>query len=44
VPQIDDIADAQWFPIDALPNIPPRTPISGSPICDEVAAMRDGST
>ena len=43
VAQADEIADAQWFPIDALPNIPPRFSISGHLIRDTVVAMRDGS-
>ena len=34
-----EIEDAQWFPIDALPNIPPRFSISGHLIRDTVAAM-----
>lgn len=41
VPQAGEIEDAQWFPIDALPNIPPRFSISGHLIRDTVAAMRD---
>ena len=40
VPQPGEIQDAQWFPIDALPNIPPRFSISGYLIRDTVAAMR----
>jgi NAD+ diphosphatase len=40
VPQPDEIADAQWFPIDALPNIPPRFSISGHLIRDTVLAMQ----
>ncbi len=40
VPQAGEIADAQWFPIDALPNIPPRFSISGHLIRDTVAAMQ----
>jgi NAD+ diphosphatase len=39
VPQEGEIADAQWFDIDALPNIPPRFSISGHLIRDTVAAM-----
>ncbi len=39
VPQPGEIEDAQWFPIDALPNIPPRFSISGHLIRDTVAAM-----
>jgi NAD+ diphosphatase len=43
VPQAGEIEDAQWFDIDALPQIPPRFSISGHLIRDTVAAMRDGS-
>lgn len=43
VPQADEIEDAQWFALDALPQIPPRFSISGHLIRDTVAAMRDGS-
>ena len=42
VPQPGEIADAQWFAIDALPNIPPRFSISGHLIRDTVAAMQGG--
>ena len=42
VPQAGEIADAQWFAIDALPNIPPRFSISGHLIRDTVAGMRGG--
>jgi NAD+ diphosphatase len=41
VPQAGEIEDAQWFPIDALPKIPPRFSISGHLIRDTVAAMQD---
>ncbi len=40
VPQAGEIADAQWFPIDALPHIPPRFSISGHLIRDTVLAMQ----
>lgn len=40
VPQPGEIEDAQWFPLDALPNIPPRFSISGHLIRDTVAALR----
>ncbi len=40
VPQESEIADAQWFAIDALPNIPPRFSISGHLIRDTVQAMQ----
>lgn len=42
VPQPDEIEDARWFPIDALPDVPPRFSISGHLIGDTVAAMRAG--
>ncbi len=40
VPQPGEIEDAQWFPIHALPGIPPRFSISGHLIRDTVAAMQ----
>ena len=40
VPQPGEIEDAQWFPLDALPNIPPRFSISGHLIRDTVATLR----
>ena len=40
VPQLGEIADAQWFPIAALPQIPPRFSISGHLIRDTVLAMQ----
>ncbi|QDQ28641.1 NAD(+) diphosphatase [Chitinimonas arctica] len=43
VPQEGEIEAAGWFPIDALPGIPPRFSISGHLIRDTVAAIRDGS-
>jgi NAD+ diphosphatase len=43
VPQVSEIADAQWFPIDALPTIPPRFSIAGHLIRDTVAAMRQSA-
>jgi len=39
VPQAGEIEDARWFPIDALPGIPPRFSISGHLIRDQVAAL-----
>ncbi|MFO1273880.1 MAG: hypothetical protein U1F50_19775 [Rubrivivax sp.] len=42
VPQEGEIEDAQWFPIDALPNIPPRFSISGHLIRDSVQALSEG--
>lgn len=39
VKQDDELEDAQWFDIDALPSIPPRFSISGHLIRDTVAAM-----
>ncbi len=41
VPQASEIEDAQWFDIDALPNIPPRFSISGHLIRDTVLAMQE---
>ncbi|MBK7061192.1 MAG: NAD(+) diphosphatase [Rubrivivax sp.] len=40
VRQPDEIEDAQWFDIAALPQIPPRFSISGHLIRDTVAAMQ----
>ena len=40
VPQPGEIEDAQWFALDALPQIPPRFSISGHLIRDTVEAMR----
>jgi NAD+ diphosphatase len=42
VRQESEIEAAAWFPIDALPNIPPRFSIAGHLIRDTVAALRDG--
>ena len=42
VPQPDEIEDAQWFALDALPGIPPRFSISGHLIRDTVAALMEG--
>lgn len=42
VPQPDEIEDAQWFALDALPNIPPRFSISGHLIRDTAQALREG--
>jgi NAD+ diphosphatase len=39
VRQEEEIEDAQWFPIDALPPIPPRFSISGHLIRDTAAAL-----
>ncbi|MBE7416991.1 MAG: NAD(+) diphosphatase [Ideonella sp.] len=39
VRQEDEIEDAQWYTIDALPPIPPRFSISGHLIRDTVVAM-----
>ena len=41
VPQEDEIEAAGWFPIDALPGIPPRFSIAGHLIRDTVEALRD---
>lgn len=42
VPQEGEIEDARWFPLDALPGIPPRFSISGHLIRDTLDAMRAG--
>jgi NAD+ diphosphatase len=39
VPQADEIEDARWFDLDALPPIPPRFSIAGHLIRDTVAAL-----
>jgi NAD+ diphosphatase len=43
VPQASEIEDAQWFPLDALPTIPPRFSISGHLIRDTVAQLQAGA-
>ena len=40
VPQAGEIEDAQWFPLDDLPGIPPRFSIAGHLIRDTLEAMR----
>jgi NAD+ diphosphatase len=40
VPQPGEIEHAQWFALDALPNIPPRFSIAGHLIRDTVARMQ----
>jgi len=42
VPQPGEIEDDRWFPLDALPDVPPAFSISGHLIRDTVAALRDG--
>ena len=42
VRQEDEIEDAQWFDIDALPQVPPRFSISGHLIRDTVEMLRQG--
>ena len=42
VAQADEIEDAQWFAIDALPGIPPRFSIAGHLIRDTLALMQAG--
>jgi len=37
-----EIEDAGWYPLDALPGIPPRFSIAGHLIRDSVAAMTEG--
>jgi len=39
VRQEDEIEDANWYRLDALPKIPPRFSISGHLICDTVMAL-----
>ena len=39
VKQDDEIEDAQWYALDALPKIPPRFSISGHLIRDTVVAL-----
>ncbi|MCG3189066.1 MAG: NADH pyrophosphatase [Burkholderiaceae bacterium] len=39
VRQEDEIEDANWYPLDALPKIPPRFSISGHLIRDTVVAL-----
>ena len=43
VPQLGEIEDARWYPLDALPAIPPRFSISGHLIRATVAALVEGS-
>lgn len=43
VPEAGEIEDARWFPLDALPAIPPRFSISGHLIRDTVAALQAGT-
>lgn len=42
VPQAGEIESADWFALDALPNIPPRFSISGHLIRDTVDALAAG--
>jgi NAD+ diphosphatase len=42
VPQPGEIEDARWYPLDALPVIPPRFSVSGHLIRDTVAALTEG--
>lgn len=42
VPQPGEIEQAQWFAIDALPNIPPRFSIAGHLIRDTLTALQSG--
>ncbi len=42
VPQAGEIEEAAWYPIDALPGIPPRFSISGHLIRDTVRMMANG--
>jgi NAD+ diphosphatase len=43
VRQESEIAEAAWFPIDALPAIPPRFSIAGHLIRDTVKLLQQGS-
>jgi NAD+ diphosphatase len=43
VPQAEEIEDAQWFAMDALPGIPPRFSIAGHLIRDTLTLMQSGS-
>ena len=43
VPQPDEIEDARWFALDALPDVPPAFSVAGQLIRDAVARMRAGS-
>ena len=43
VPQADEIEDAQWFALDALPAIPPRFSIAGHLIRDTLVALQTGA-
>jgi NAD+ diphosphatase len=42
VPQPSEIEHAQWFSLDALPQLPPRFSIAGHLIRDTLAAMQGG--
>ena len=42
VRQEDEIEDARWFALDALPHIPPRFSIAGHLIRDTVEALAAG--
>jgi NAD+ diphosphatase len=42
VPEPAEIEDARWFPLDALPLLPPRLSIAGHLIRDTVALMAAG--
>ncbi|MBL8350290.1 MAG: NAD(+) diphosphatase [Burkholderiaceae bacterium] len=43
VAQAGEIEHAQWFALDALPNIPPRLSIAGHLIRDTLASMRSAA-
>jgi NAD+ diphosphatase len=42
VAQADEIEDARWYPVDALPGLPPPFSIAGHLIRDTVEALRAG--
>ena len=43
VPEPGEIEDARWFPLEALPAIPPPFSIAGHLIRDTVTLLREGS-
>ena len=36
---LGEIADAQWFAKDTLPQTPPKTAISGWPVCEFISQI-----
>jgi NAD+ diphosphatase len=43
VPQADEIEDARWFALDALPDIPPPFSIAGQLIRDTIDLLQSGA-